>query len=58
MRLGSMEWDRHTLIHLDHLNGGIVGRFIKELNPDLTRILENEFYEWIISHGYSLSTRH
>lgn len=55
MRLNSMAWDRHTLIHLDHLNAGTVGRFTEELNPDLTRILENEFYEWIINHGYSLS---
>lgn len=52
MRSSGMAWDSHTLVHLDHLNGGIVGRARKELDEGLLFALEDEFGEWLVTHGY------
>jgi hypothetical protein len=56
-RCAGMAWDSHTLVHLDHLNGGIVGRARKELDDDLLFSLEDEFGEWIVQHGYTRTLR-
>lgn len=53
-RMNSACWDTKTLVHVDHLNGGIVGRAASELSVDLFESLTDLHGEWLLDHGYAL----
>ena len=51
---GTSAWDTNTLIHVDHFNGGIVGRYKTELEPELLQGLNERYGHWLSDHGYQL----
>lgn len=54
VRSGGFAWDPLTLVHIDHLNGGIIGRAKSELSDDLYGALTCRYVDWLLAHGYSL----
>lgn len=54
---GSFVYDRKTLLHLNHLNGGEIGRYERELSRPVVRKLTGVHRDWLKSHGYSTSPR-
>lgn len=53
-RSGPFTWDTKTLVHTDHLNGGIIGRAENELSCDLYEALTETYSGWLLAHGYKL----
>lgn len=53
-RSGELSWDTKTLVHLNHLNGGGVGRFKNELSKELISEINHKYLPWLIRHGYNL----
>ena len=51
---GAHTWNTKTLVHTDHLNGGDIGRYKKELSRELTEELTHLHSDWLLSHGYEL----
>ena len=51
---GPFAWDTKTLVHTDHLNGGIIGRARNELSCDLYEALTETCSGWLLAHGYQL----
>jgi hypothetical protein len=47
-------WDSKTLVHIDHLNGGIIGRAKDELSGDVYSAITDSCSDWLVAHGYSL----
>lgn len=54
-RSGHFVWNSKTLVHIDHLNGGDVGRYQRELSAEVAGCLNDRHGEWLVDHGYSLS---
>lgn len=54
-RAGPYVFDRKTLLHLDHLNGGEVGRYRSELKHSVVKKLTEIHRDWLESHGYTTS---
>lgn len=52
-RYGPFVYDRKTLLHVDHLNGGEIGRYRSELTRPVIRKLTAVHRDWLESHGYS-----
>jgi Sulfotransferase domain len=53
-RRGGFAWDSKTLVHTNHLNGGIAGRAKEELSRDLYCAITDLHADWLVAHGYSL----
>lgn len=49
-----MSWDTRSLVHVDHLNGGEIGRYKLELSEELADELTRRHEDWLLSHGYAL----
>ena len=48
----NLSWDKKTLIHLDHFQGGIIGKYKNELDIELQKMIKKEFNSWLCAHGY------
>lgn len=51
---GGFVWDSRTLVHVDHLNGGVIGRAKDELSGDVYSAITDTYSDWLVAHGYSL----
>lgn len=51
---GAFTWNSRTLVHIDHLNGGTVGRYKTDLPLDLQMILADRYSDWLSSLGYEV----
>ena len=51
---GGSTWDTKTLLHINHFNGGLIGRAKEELSNDLYSALTDIHSDWLLAHGYSL----
>jgi hypothetical protein len=51
---GIYKWDTKTLIHLDHLNGGAVGRYRTEISEEILKAMNLEFADWLEKHCYQI----
>lgn len=56
-RAGPYVFDRKTLLHLDHLNGGETGRYRTELKRSVVRKLTDRHREWLEAHHYPTSLK-
>jgi CBS domain-containing protein len=51
---GANSWNTNTLIHIDHMNGGAVGRYKNELSSELIEELSQRHGDWLLAHGYEI----
>ena len=49
------KFETTTNFHIDHFNGGVVGRYRYELGADCIDALNSEFGDWLLSKGYSVT---
>jgi hypothetical protein len=51
--VGAQKCDSRTLLHVNHVDSGKVGRWKDELSPEQVRILNQRFADWMPRLGYS-----
>ena len=52
---GQDRFDRHTLLHTNHIRSGIAGGWRKVLSPQEVAVIEHHLRDWLRAHGYELS---
>lgn len=50
------QFDQHSLLHINHIHSGQVGRWKTELRREDVEQIENQARAWMQDQGYSLST--
>jgi Sulfotransferase domain len=51
---GELRFDRHTLLHRNHINSGRLGAWTEILGEEEQRRVEETFGGWLVDHGYAI----
>jgi len=52
---GEDRFDRHSLLHTNHIRSGAVGGWGEVLSPPEVAVIEHQLGDWLQAHGYELS---
>lgn len=48
-------YDPDTLLHLNHITSGKIGRYKNDLTSEQIKIIEENAYHWMVANGYAFS---
>lgn len=55
---GDALFDPHSLLHINHIDSGSIGKWRHELTPRQVALIESEAGEWLVANGYKLAYPH